>query len=186
MIPDSILSQVFPEGIATMALGKVGLSLNPMPHTRLADFTKNYTDTYFPTSDQTGRHYIDKIKTLIREDKLATCDSLNSVFHHLLTSDIPESEKSTLRLQAEATVLLVSGTFTTSLAMSMITYHILSDPQVENRLRADLKGAMACYPARDPLWADLEKIPYLEGCIKEVLRQVSLVAVYLLYNEPTY
>jgi hypothetical protein len=31
----------------------------------------------------------------------------------------------------------------------------------------------------------LEKIPYLEGCIKEALRQMSPVAAYLLYNEPT-
>jgi hypothetical protein len=126
-----------------MALGKVVLSLNPMPHTRLTDFTKNYTDTYFPTSGQTGRHYIDEIKTQICEGKLAPDNSLNSVFHHLLTSDIPESEKSILCLHAEATVPLVSGRFTTPLAMSMITYHIVSDPQAENRLRVNLKSAIA-------------------------------------------
>ncbi|KAL8964924.1 MAG: hypothetical protein Q9183_004137 [Haloplaca sp. 2 TL-2023] len=52
----------------------------------------------------------------------------------------------------------------------MIVYHALSQPQIGDRLRRDLEPVMACYPEHNPRWADLEKVPYLQACIKEALR----------------
>ncbi len=120
--------------------------------------------------DQMGMEYIEKIKKQIRDDNSDTDDTKKSVLHHLLTSDIPESEKSTSRLQAESLIFLIAGTVTSAHTLSILVYHVLSNPHMEKRLRGDLEDVMASYPAKNPLWADLEKIPYLQACIKEALR----------------
>ena len=121
-----------------------------------------------------GVQYIEKIKTQVRNNKFLASNTKKSVFHHLLTSDIPEPEKSTSRLQAESMIFLIAGTFTSAHTLTMIVYHVLSNPRVENRLREDLKDVMACYPAQNPLWADLEKVTYLQACIREALRYVFM------------
>ncbi|KAI0163255.1 cytochrome P450 [Pestalotiopsis sp. NC0098] len=71
--------------------------------------------------------------------------------------------------------LAAQGVFSTSAAAGGLgnfakIYFVLADLSVEKRLREDLKEATAKYPAEVPRWADLEKIPYLAGCIKEGLR----------------
>lgn len=132
------------------------------------------------TFDQMGAQYIEKIKKQIRDDNLDPGETKKSVFHHLLTSDIPESEKSTARLQAESMIFLIAGTVTSAHTLSMIVYHVLSNPHMEKRLREDLKDVMACYPAQNPLWSDLEKAPYLKACIKEALRYISHAAALFL------
>ncbi|KAK2754360.1 hypothetical protein FQN54_007004 [Arachnomyces sp. PD_36] len=145
LVPCSILQRLYPKGTSNLMVGSM------------------------------GAQYIEKIKEQIQNGNLDPSDSSKSVFHHLRTSDIPESEKSTARLQAESMIFLISGAVTSAHTLSMIVYHLLSNPHMEKRLREDLKDAMACYPAQNPLWSDLEKIPYLKACIKEALRLNGLV-----------
>ncbi|KAI0517899.1 putative benzoate 4-monooxygenase cytochrome P450 [Xylaria bambusicola] len=97
-------------------------------------------------------------------------DEKFSIFHHLLRSDIPESEKNAARLSAEAFTLLGAGTVTVAYTLTIAIYYILADLNIEKRLREELKDVTLCYPERVPLWADLEKVPYLVACIKESLR----------------
>ncbi|KAF7596079.1 hypothetical protein BBP40_003341 [Aspergillus hancockii] len=145
MVPVSILQRIYPKGISNMLMGEM------------------------------GKKYIEDIRAGIREGKLSAKDREKSIFHYLLMGDIPESERSLSRLQAESMVILLAGTFTTSLTLTMIMYHVLSEPRIEKRLREELNEVMACYPTRNPRWVDLEQIPYLEGCIKEGLRLYSIV-----------
>ncbi|KAI0399650.1 putative cytochrome P450 [Xylaria palmicola] len=93
-----------------------------------------------------------------------------SIFHHILQSDLPDSEKDSGRLQREAFALLAAGTITTAGTLSIITYYVLANPEIERRLREDLKDVTASFPESMPRWTDLEKIPYLHACIKEGLR----------------
>ena len=65
------------------------------------------------------------------------------MFHHLLRSDIPETEKMTARLNAEAVSFLGAGTYPTAATLIFVTYYILADPKIEARLRNDLKNVMA-------------------------------------------
>jgi cytochrome P450 len=116
-----------------------------------------------------GREYIERTRKQIKKGGVDANAVKTSLFQHLLTSDIPESEKSTSRLQAEAMVILIAGTFTSAHTLSMIVYHVLSTLGMEKRLREELKDVMECYPARSPSWTDLE-IPYLQAVIKESLR----------------
>jgi cytochrome P450 len=101
----------------------------------------------------------------------------SSIFHHILQSNLPESEKDPGRLQREAFALLAAGTITTASTMSIITFYILANPDIEKRLRDELdifRDGLTDKPVR---WAELEKIPYLNGCIKEGLRFVFDIRV---------
>lgn len=93
-----------------------------------------------------------------------------TVFHEILSSSLPESEKSVGRLRDEAVVVVGAGTSTTSWALSVATYHLLASPEILAKLKTELKSAV---PDRDvqpvPL-AVLENCPYLTGVVQEALR----------------
>ncbi|POS72678.1 cytochrome P450 [Diaporthe helianthi] len=122
---------------------------------------------------KTGQRNIEKIKSEISQSKQDLSGA--SVFHHLLSSDIPESEKSTDRLRAESMILLLAGTLAGAHTLTFVVFYVLANPQVEKRLRAELQPAFKDYPKKVPRWADLEKLPYLRGCLKEALRLNGLV-----------
>lgn len=122
---------------------------------------------------KTGQRNIEKIKSEIASSKQDL--SGVSVFHHLLSSDIPEVEKSTDRLRAESMVLLLAGTLAGAHTLTFVVFYVLSNPQIEKRLRAELQPVFKDYPRKVPRWAELEKLPYLRGCLKEALRLNGLV-----------
>ncbi|KAI1653876.1 cytochrome P450 [Daldinia decipiens] len=97
-------------------------------------------------------------------------EHITSVFHHVMKSDMPESDKSEERLTGEAQVMLGGGTVTTARTLSFASYYILSRPEVQYRLEHELKDIMADWPQRVPTWAELERLPFLQGVIKESLR----------------
>lgn len=107
------------------------------------------------------------------ETKRGKCEETTSIFHELLRSDLPDSEKDTARLKSEAFAILAAGVVPTTGTLRLILYYILANPRIGTRLREELKDVTAGFPERVPSWADLEKIPYLTGCIKEGLRFVQ-------------
>ena len=93
-----------------------------------------------------------------------------SLFHHIVNSDMPESERSEERLAKEAQVLLGGGTASTARTIGFASFYILSRPELRAKLEAELREPMAGWPDRVPTWADLEKLPLLQAIIKESLR----------------
>lgn len=93
-----------------------------------------------------------------------------TIFHEILRSDIPESEKETKRLTDEAMVLVVAGSETTASTIAAITYHMLSDPKALATLKAELKTAMPDDTDVLPDAAKLDGLPYLNAVIQEALR----------------
>jgi cytochrome P450 len=94
----------------------------------------------------------------------------NTVFDQLVNSNMPDSELSVERLASEAQVLMGAGTVTTARSMDHLVFHILRNSRVRDRLAAELKVVMADFPETIPSWQTLEKLPYLQVCIKEGLR----------------
>ena len=86
---------------------------------------------------------------------------------------MPESERSVERLSQEAQILQAAGTATTAGALGIMSYHLLRNPPMRERLGNELKDIMANYPNDLPRWSDLEKLPYLQAIIKEGLRYRS-------------
>jgi cytochrome P450 len=92
-----------------------------------------------------------------------------TVFGSLLESDLPPSEKSVQRLTDEATAMFVAGTETVSWALTVITYHLLAEPTMLEKLTAEVGQAVGS-SGQLPSWATLEKLPYLGAVIYEGLR----------------
>jgi cytochrome P450 len=92
-----------------------------------------------------------------------------TVFVDLLQSELDESEKVTDRLTFEAVAVLGAGTETTSWAMTVITYFLLSQPSTFSKVEAELKEVVED-PRHLPSWTTLEQLPYLGAVIQEGLR----------------
>jgi cytochrome P450 len=92
-----------------------------------------------------------------------------TVFGSLLESDMPQHEKSLVRLTDEASAVLGAGTETTSWTLSVITYHLLTQPDTLARLTKELQTVVDD-PKSLPQWTALEKLPYLGAVIFEGLR----------------
>lgn len=78
-------------------------------------------------------------------------------------------EKKTKRLTGEAILMLTAGTETTSWALGLITFYLLTKPEILGRLTKDLQ-AVVKDPLHLPSWPTLEKIPYFYAVIQEGIR----------------
>lgn len=92
-----------------------------------------------------------------------------AVFVDMFKSEtLPGSEKTIPRFSGEGMTLMNAGTETSSWTLSVITYHVLSQPEVLSRLTAELTDAGL--DADTLSWSALEKLPYISGVIMEGLR----------------
>jgi len=112
---------------------------------------------------------IDEIKRISGSKGKKDDEDKTTIFHSLLNSDLPNSEKSSGRLAEEAVLLIGAGTHTTSWALSVATFHLLSQPNTLHKLKAELETAIPDPTTSTPLPA-LEALPYLTAVIKEGLR----------------
>lgn len=104
----------------------------------------------------------------IEDIKNGSCDPSTRQPIQLLKGDVPASEKSIDRLVQEAQVVVSAGTETTSWCLSVITFHLLSNPAILKRLRTELGEAI---PDADKQcrWRKLSSFPILlrvskKGC----------------------
>jgi cytochrome P450 len=118
-----------------------------------------------------------------------------TIFHGLLSSSLPESEKHSTRLAEEANVLLSAGTDSSANTLSAITYHLLSSPRIRKKLREELEEAIPDENERQfPSFSQIENLPYLSAIIQEGLRLHPAVisrqqrvapSEDLVYTDPT-
>lgn len=92
-----------------------------------------------------------------------------TVFGTILDSDLVSLEKEPQRLADEAAGVIGAGTETTSWAMAVMTYHLLTKPELLAKLRAELQQVIKD-PKQLPSWTELENLPYLGAVIQEGLR----------------
>ena len=88
-----------------------------------------------------------------------------TVFGSLLSSNLEAHEKQ----PHEAVAVVGAGTETTSWALAVITYHLLTKPELLVKLRAELSTVIDD-PLQLPAWTTLEKLPYLGAVLQEGLR----------------
>ena len=97
-------------------------------------------------------------------------DILSKLFD--LKSRRGEAEDYTIAdIQYESHVSLFAGSDTTAIAMRAIVYQLMTHPEVEERLLAELHDALQAgrltVPSR---YADASKLPYFGSCVKEAMR----------------
>jgi cytochrome P450 len=115
--------------------------------------------------------YAAQIKRILGEGTDAKNGSAHPTIFHALRDDpgLPAQEKSVLRLRAEAMSLVGAGTLTTGHALSTLSYHILANRPVFDKLMTELETAIPDLSVPVSL-ESLETLPYLSGVINEALR----------------
>lgn len=88
----------------------------------------------------------------------------HSIISSLLSSPtLPPAEKLSPRIHSEATMLILAGTESTAKVLTVTTYHLLANPLILSRLRAELSG-LGNIPSTA---TSLLRLPYLSACINE-------------------
>jgi len=82
-------------------------------------------------------------------------DGQPTIFHELLNSDLPPREKS---LEQEGQVIVGAGADTTANALSVITFHLLDNPDKVKNLKSELKTVMPD-PYSPAKLRELEQLP---------------------------
>ncbi|RDW76820.1 uncharacterized protein DSM5745_06812 [Aspergillus mulundensis] len=104
-----------------------------------------------------------------------------SIFGAILASNLPEVEKSDWRLGGEGFNVIAAGTDTTSWALTVVTFYLLSQRETLDRLQRELEGADAVNLS----WIALEKLPYLNAVVLEGLRLSHGLGARLARGAPT-
>lgn len=73
-----------------------------------------------------------------------------------------------MRLAEEASVLLSAGTDTTANTLAAITYHLLANPHILQKLRTEIRDTIP--EGYLPSFSTVENLPYLSAVIQEGLR----------------
>jgi len=92
------------------------------------------------------------------------------------------SQMSSKQLRDEVMTLFIAGHETTAVTLGWAWHLLANNPNVENRLAAELRTVLA---GRTPAPDNLQKLPYLDAIIREVLRLYP--AAYIIQrtsNEP--
>jgi len=101
-----------------------------------------------------------------------------TIFHTVLESSLPPEEKQLSRLWQEGQTVIGAGTETTAWALSVTTFHILSNPAIRRALLAELTPLFTS-TTPGPSFAQLEQLPYLAAVIAEGLRLSHGVTTHL-------
>lgn len=97
-----------------------------------------------------------------------------TIFHELLSSKLPDQEKSLSRLADDAVITIAAGTITTSWTLCIAMYYLMTNPHILAKLRSELSSAMPEPTGTGtnmhvPL-ATVENLPYLSAVLQETLR----------------
>lgn len=93
-----------------------------------------------------------------------------TIFHELLSSDLPPHEKSYERLWQEGSSLIGAGVETTSNTLNVILFNLLQNPSQLKCLKDELYSLMP-NPVHLATWNRLEDLPYLTAVITEGFRK---------------
>lgn len=93
----------------------------------------------------------------------------DTIFHELLTGDLPSEEKRLERLWQEGQIVVGAGTETTAWTLSATLFYVLDNPKIMSKLHKELTSAIPD-PSERVSWNQLEKLPYLGAVICEGLR----------------
>ncbi|KAJ9243589.1 hypothetical protein DTO169E5_2504 [Paecilomyces variotii] len=107
----------------------------------------------------------DKVSIMMEEHAKGNKNN-GTIFHTMLDSDLPPEEKSADRLIDEGQSVVGAGSETTAGTLTLITFYLLRNQTILNKLREEL----ASVPDAKPRLPYLEKLPYLTAVIREGLR----------------
>ena len=107
-----------------------------------------------------ARSFLDAYQKQSKGGDSKTEAPLAPLFLSICESSLPDSEKSVDRIAQEGFVMISAGGETTSRVLSMALFHIVTNPQVLERLQKEVTLAMPD-PTKIPTVKELEELTYL-------------------------
>lgn len=83
------------------------------------------------------------------------------IFRKVLNSDSPPEEKTVDRLWHDGQTFNIAGSETTAWTLGLITYYLLTMPEILNRLKKELDSVVKDGMVEGISTAELEQLPYL-------------------------
>ncbi|KAL8737566.1 MAG: hypothetical protein Q9181_001544 [Wetmoreana brouardii] len=154
------LARQFPGVVQIAQMLPIGLVkiFNPL----VAKFSEFEQLVRVQVSEIFTRYRASKNEFSVKETQLSSArpDQAHSIFHEILKAKIPESEKTADRMTQEALSVISAASETTSSVLATTIFHVLNNPDVHDRLKAELKEAIK-HPKALAEWKRLEQLPYL-------------------------
>ncbi|KAI5917384.1 cytochrome P450 [Camillea tinctor] len=110
-----------------------------------------------------------EVAPIARDEKPAPATDLLSKF--LAARDARPDFMTDTLVQTMAVSMAFAGSETTAISLSAVLYYLLRHPRCLARLRAELDaGAFADWDTGLVTWAESQRLPYLDACVKEAFR----------------
>ncbi|KAI1359263.1 trichodiene oxygenase [Xylaria arbuscula] len=97
-------------------------------------------------------------------------DAPRTIVHQIVDSDLPKEEKSLARICDDVGTITGAAFETTANSIRLTLYHIYKDPEVLDRLRAELNSTRQGEQEPKLSISSLEQLPYLTAVLLEGLR----------------
>ncbi|KAK6502936.1 hypothetical protein TWF481_007977 [Arthrobotrys musiformis] len=155
--------------------------IKAFPFVKLLQRLPYFIARHVSPSVEMGRHLEDlsdgHINSFVSKWQIGDKPNFPTVIGRLLT---PNEDKgfqvpSKQGIKDEVITLVSAGNDTTGITSMVGLFQILSNPQIHDRLLAELKTILPSVDSVVP-YPELEKLPYLTACIKESLRYASAAA----------
>ncbi|KAG9941926.1 alcohol oxidase, partial [Aureobasidium melanogenum] len=109
--------------------------------------------------------------------------SHRTIFEELRDSDLPPQEKTIERLMDEGFILVGAGGETTAQTLAVLTFHLLNNPLVLQKLQHELDTLMP-NPEGQVSWQQLEQSSYLRAVVTEAHRVQAVITTRLIRVAP--
>ncbi|KAF9886516.1 hypothetical protein FE257_011423 [Aspergillus nanangensis] len=120
----------------------------------------------------------------LASEKGTSPECLTPIYRSILADPtVRLSEKESCRLEEDALFLMMAGTDAPSQALAITMFHILNNPEVYHKLKAELVAGIVDVTVV-PTLGDMEQLPYLTATIREGLRLSSIVTSRLPRSAP--
>ncbi|GFF43156.1 trichodiene oxygenase [Aspergillus udagawae] len=117
------------------------------------------------------KYITEKMAAILAAEKKDTSTAKSAILESLANERIPAQERSMKRLVDEGLVITIAGTETFARALSVGLFYLIQNETLITKLRAEVTAAV--HPGQSPdTWTleQLERLPFLTGCVKEALR----------------
>lgn len=88
----------------------------------------------------------------------------------IIDSNLPPAEKSYHRIYNDVSTIMAGSFETTASVLRLVFFHVFSNREILDRLRAELKSASIPSDPNAADWSTLEKLPYLTAVLMEGMR----------------
>ena len=118
-----------------------------------------------------------KIESHYREKENIIPDIASNFFTPYKARGTEPTRQEWLQLHGDSRAIIIAGSDTTATTLTFLFYYITREPHHQTRLREELLPFVDANGDANP--ADLQDLPYLNGCINETFRLQPLVPATL-------